>query len=143
MPIPPLTEQDPYAPLFEPLGRLRRSWPAGGWSWDNRFACISSSFPSDVVKEARAAIAQAFTAEWSDATIVNGPPVIQKISQSTGGIRAGQLLMTHEALRGLITYGLWWPWARSDTLSFRIGFAGAGVSEKLQGKLRDAFNAIW
>ncbi len=108
------------------LGNVRQNWPTRGWSFDNRFMTLASTFRSDVAPQARGAMAKVLPTEWSEATLRLAPQPIRDIAQRTGGVRAGQFLMTHQIAPTIFGYGLWWPWEEGSTISIRVGIDGAG-----------------
>lgn len=117
------------AGLSEWLGALssvRRTWPTRGWSFDNRFGCLASTFRSDVAPQARAAIAQVLPTEWSEATLRLAPQPVREIASRTGGVRSGQFLFSHVIGGAALAYGLWWPWEEGSTISIRVGIDGVG-----------------
>ena len=67
-------------------------------------------------------------------------PGVAKISAETGGVRAGQMLLSTDAVDDLLVYGLWWPWGEEgSSISMRIGLTGTPSREELL-KLRSVFN---
>jgi hypothetical protein len=127
--------------LFESLSRLRAKWPKGGWSWDNRFGCVASSFGIDLVPDARAALREALVNEWTMRTISGAPPVVREVAESTGGIRPDQLLFSSDPAARVLSYGLWWPWGDDITISLRIGLSGY-ASESENYRFRSIFDAF-
>ena len=111
--------------LFEALTRLRTSWPKRGWSWDNRFNTVASTFGVDLVAEARASLAHALPNAWTDKTLATAPVVMQEIAKRTGGVRAVQAIFGGEGVGRVQPYGLWWPWEEGRTISMRIGLDNA------------------
>ena len=111
--------------LFEALTRVRSAWPKRGWSFDNRFSCVASTFNVDVVTEARAALAHALPHSFGDKTLVQASPVLQEIAKRTGGVRAAQAILTGDPIGRITPYGLWWPWDDGRTISMRIGLESA------------------
>src|SRR5579862_5528907 len=101
---------DPIQPLFDGLKRLKASWPARGWSWDNRFVCVASTFTQPFEPAARKSAAEALPAEWTATTLGQASPQLRDLAARTGGLRAGQLLLTGGPVGGLLAFGLWWPW---------------------------------
>ncbi|MEJ7735242.1 MAG: hypothetical protein WKG00_39410, partial [Polyangiaceae bacterium] len=69
----PLPKADAWIDVFEGLKKLRKSWPMGGWSWDTRLSCVTSSFGVQFEGEARSAAAQALPAEWTQASLLRAP----------------------------------------------------------------------
>ncbi len=108
------------------LSNVRRTWPTRGWSFDNRFGCLASTFRSDVAPQARAAIARVLPTEWSEATLRLAPQPVRDIATRTGGVRAGQFLFSHVIGGTALAYGLWWPWEEGSTISMRVGVDGVG-----------------
>ena len=111
--------------LFEALSRLRTAWPKRGWSWDNRFNCVASTFGIDIVTEARAALALALPNAFGDKTLSQASPVLQEIAKRTGGVRASQAILGGDPVGRVTPYGLWWPWDDARTISMRIGLEHA------------------
>ncbi|MGZ3417492.1 MAG: hypothetical protein ACXVEF_27345 [Polyangiales bacterium] len=108
------------------LSRIKKNWPTRGWSFDNRFGTLASTFRSDVAPVARSAIAQVLATEWSEATLRLAPQPVRDVASRTGGVRAGQYLFTHPIGGSVMAYGLWWPWEEGSTISMRVGVDGAG-----------------
>ncbi len=129
------------AALLETLGQLRKNWIKGGWSWDNRFNCLASSFSVELDGEARAVVLRYLTHEYSSKTIVSAPPQVREVADSTGGVRVDQRLYSSDLGGRLFAFGLWWPWGDETTISMRIGLGGY-VAEADIVRLRDAFDAL-
>lgn len=130
-----------YKSLFDSLNPLRTQWVGGGWSWDPRFSCVSSSFSVDLTEEALQAVRRTFPLAWDAQGLAKAPSLIREIAQQTGGIREDQTLYCLNPVAGSLVYGLWWPWGDDVTISFRVGLAGsAAVREEYQ--LRETFNAL-
>lgn len=126
--------------FWDGLRELRRTWPGRGWSWDSRFQCVASTFAVEVVDQARDAALRALPHAWNERTLAKAPSHIRQIAESTGGVRADQLLMARQSVDGLLAYGLWWPWRNEVTISFRLGLGGiAGPREEMD--LMDMFGA--
>lgn len=128
------------SPLFDSLVRLRAAWPGGGWSWDTRLSCVSSSFSVELADEARAAAKRALPYEWTSKNIGKSPAIIHELADSSGGVRAEQLVLATDPDEELIAYGLWWPWGDDVTISLRVGLAGR-VTEDDEDSFRDLFGA--
>ncbi len=111
---------------FASLLKVKQTWPTRGWSLDNRFMCLASTFRSDVAPQARSAIAQALPTEWTEVGLRTAPQPIRDIASRTGGVRANQFLFTQLLGGPVIAYGLWWPWEEGSTISLRVGVDGAG-----------------
>lgn len=132
------SERFASSPLFEPLVRLRAAWPGGGWSWDGRLSCLSSSFNVELADEARTAAKRALPNEWTADTIHTAPENIREIAEMSGGVRAEQLVLATDPAARLVAFGLWWPWGDDNTISLRVGLSGR-VSESDQESFRDLF----
>jgi hypothetical protein len=120
------------------MKELRASWPSRGWSWDSRLSCVSSSFNCELDTNARAA-ASSLVTEWTSATIQKAPAHLRELADRTGGLRAGQRLLTSTAIGASFVYGLWWPWGDGMTTSMRIGLGGPDATSDALQRLRDAF----
>ncbi len=129
------------SPLFDSLVRLRAAWPGGGWSWDGRLSCVSSSFSVELTDEAHGAVKRALPNEWTAKTIASAPEVIREVADSSGGVRAEQLVLSTDPAERMIAFGLWWPWGDDVTISLRVGLAGR-FSEDDQESFRDLFGAM-
>jgi hypothetical protein len=129
---------DSWSPLLKSLEAIRPSWPQRGWSWDSRQACVASSFATDLDARVRATVASALAIEWTPSRVAGAPPEVREISERTGGMRAGQLLLTTPVPSRYFLYGLWWPWGDGLTTSLRIGLGG-NPREEVQSRLRDVF----
>ena len=110
--------------LWTNLRELRSSWLGGGWSWDGRLSCVACSFAVEIVEEARAAALRALPHTWNEKTLAKAPSHIRQLAETTGGIRADQMLLAKQSADGLLAYGLWWPWRNEVTVSFRVGLGG-------------------
>ena len=111
-------------PIFETYKKLRAAWPQRGWSWDSRFACISSSFSVEMENAARAAALLALPNEWTNKTLPSAPTHLRDIAERCGGLRSGQLLLSGAASGRLFPFGLWWPWGDGMSISLRLGLGG-------------------
>ncbi len=92
-----------------------------GWSWDSRLSCVASSFGAHNAADARAAIAKGLPTQWTHETISGAPERIQALASRYDGVRKGQLLVTGGHEDALLSFGMWWPWEESATISFRVG----------------------
>ncbi|MDX2052165.1 MAG: hypothetical protein SFV15_07235 [Polyangiaceae bacterium] len=126
--------------LFQSLGRFRKAWPKGGWSWDGRLSCVASSFVVELTDEAQLAIRDVFVGQWSTKNIASAAQAVRDIADSTGGIRSDQVLYSTEPGGRLIAYGLWWPWGDDVTISMRVGLGGY-VSDSDLTRFRELFGA--
>lgn len=136
---PAPTVIDSWEALFRGLKELRTAWPARGWSWDKRFSCVTSSFSSELDARARAAAGVVLTNEWTPTSIQKAPPHVRELSDRTGGIRAGQLVLSSASVGSSFAYCLWWPWGDGMTTSVRIGLGAPNTSQDSLQKLRDTF----
>ncbi len=131
---------DPLALLFGAMKEVRASWPSYGWSWDARVSCVTSSFSVELEGKARTVAAIALSTEWTPSTIQRAPAHLRELAERTGGLRAGQLLLSSAAIGGaLFAYGFWWPWGDGMTTSVRIGLGGPGAKPDVLQRLRDTF----
>lgn len=129
-----------WQPLLDGLGQLRGAWPGGGWSWDPRFKCVTSSFTKDIVDRARQAMTGVLDAEWSVASINQSPDEIRTLAARFGGVRDGQLLFTGNAVDGRMhLFALWWPWGDGSTISLRVGVANCDRPTELYPQIRALF----
>jgi len=112
--------------LLDSLKDVKSKWPMRGWSFDNRFMCVASTFGIEMVDKCRAAISVALPRDWSERTLPNAPSMLRELASRTGGVRAGQFLFSSDVVSGATAYGLWWPWEEGRTISLRIGIEGAG-----------------
>jgi hypothetical protein len=119
-----------WVSLSHGLAKLRASWPAGGWSWDGRLACVASAFGTQFEAEARAATAMGLPVEWTTASLLTAPERLKALATRFGDVRQGQLLFTGGALEGLFAFGLWWPWGNGQTISLRVGLADVDPSRE-------------
>ena len=120
------------AQLFDALTKLRGAWPKRGWSYDNRFNAVASTFGVDLVAEARASLAHALPNVWTDKTLASAPVVMQEIAKKSGGVRAAQAIFGGEGVGRVQPYGLWWPWEDARTISMRIGLDNASQEQIAQ-----------
>ena len=82
---PAMTEA--WLSLAQGLGKLRAAWPMGGWSWDNRLSCITSTFGTQFEAEARAAAAMAMPVEWTATSLGKAPTRIRDLAAKYGDVR--------------------------------------------------------
>ena len=131
------------AALFETLSQLKKNWIKGGWSWDNRFNCLASSFNTEQDAEARAIVLRFLPREYTAKSIAAAPQAVRDVADGTGGVRTDQRLYSTSTEQGgrLIAFGLWWPWGDETTISLRIGLGGY-VAESDIVRLRDVFGAL-
>ena len=128
-----------WVSLSQGLGKLRGSWPAGGWSWDGRLACVASAFGTQFEAEARAATAMGLPMEWSTTSLLTAPERLKALAARFGDVRQGQLLFTGGALEGLFAFGLWWPWGGNSKFSIRFGIANSDRQNDLFPLVRAIF----
>lgn len=115
--------------VLEGFRGLRRTWPARGWSFDDRFECVASSFDADFAPQARRLLASLFREAISERTLPAASESIRQVAERTGGIRAAQLIFAAEPVNGLTPYALWWPWEEAQTISLRVGLDGASRAQ--------------
>jgi hypothetical protein len=129
---------DSWSVLFDSMKQMRAAWPQRGWSWDNRFMCLSSSFNVELEPKARAAAAIVMPHDWSPQTLHQAPQHIRDLVERTGGLRAGQLVLAGAPVGRAYAYGLWWPWGDGVTTSLRLGL-GPEPREDVFNRFRDVF----
>lgn len=122
----------PEQAVLDGFKQLRASWPHRGWSYDNRFECVASSFAADFAPEARALLAPIFPYAVTVRNLATTTPVLQALAERTGGIRSAQMIYTAQPVGRLTPYGLWWPWEEAQTISLRIGIEGGNQSHMMQ-----------
>ena len=128
--------------LLKRLTEFKADWVARGWSWDNRFDCVASTFGLEEEDRARELVLRALPNEHNSKSIADAPALYQRVAKSTGGVRADQLLFA-AGTEHFIAFGLWWPWGGevSNRISMRMGLAGR-VSSEHTFELRKIFNAF-
>jgi hypothetical protein len=136
MPVRPI---EGWEPLFEGLRKLRTSWPARGWSWDTRLACVSSSFAAELETKARAAAAEALPTVWTGSTLTKATSALREVAERSGGLRSGQLLLSGRPFGRIVPFGLWWPWGDGITISLRVGLWGVDMNDEPYPDFRDIF----
>jgi len=112
--------------FLQNVAAIRKTWPARGWSWDNRINTIASTFRSDNAPQAKSAIAPLLPFEYNSVSINTASAAVRELSKLHGGIRSGQILYIAPLAGGAHGFGLWWPWEEGSTISMRIGVDGAG-----------------
>jgi hypothetical protein len=132
---------DRWQPLIDSLIRLRDSWPAPPWSWDNRFRTIASPFAHDLEPKARASAMHAFPRGWTAKSLDAAPQALRALAERTGGLRAGQRLLAGDEISGAGLYGLWWPWGGGETITLRIGIVDLDVAVDPFPRIRELFGA--
>jgi hypothetical protein len=115
----------PHQPILDGFARLRAAWPQRGWSFDNRFECVASTFDADFAPTARALLAPVFPHVFSERTLSSASPGIRDAAVRTGGVRSTQMIFAASPVASLTPYGLWWPWEEARTISLRVGLEGA------------------
>jgi len=128
-----------WQPLFDRLTKLKSMWPTRGWTWDNRFNSVTSSFTVEQEKDARTAVAELFVEQWSSSTIARAPAPLREIAERTGGVRSGQVVLSTATLVGVTGFGLWWPWGDGETISLRVGLIEPDPAREPYVKFRDLF----
>ncbi len=116
----------PLEPVFDSFKALRASWPKRGWSWDNRFGCVASTFDLDVADRARELVVKTLPTVWTDRNLHEASRVLRDLCERTGGVRAGQLVYTSDPVLSVQPYALWWPWGDGRTISLRVGLESKG-----------------
>lgn len=119
----------PHQAVLDAFRRLRGTWPARGWSFDDRFECVASSFDADFAPQARAMVAPLFPHTATERTLAAASPVVRELAARTGGVRSSQMIFVGEPVGRITPYGLWWPWEEARTISLRVGLEGATPRE--------------
>ena len=101
---------------------------------------MASSFSAALESEAKSAIAGTFRSQFGLRSMSKAPAAVQELAESTGGLRADQMIVTSDTVGGLMAYGLWWPWGDDVTISFRVGLVGSRASD-YEEDLRGIFDA--
>jgi hypothetical protein len=130
---------DSLSNVLGALKNLRASWPSRGWSWDKRVSCVTSSFVVEFEAKARSVAQVVMPSEFTSSTIGRAPQALRDLAERTGGLRAGQLILTTNSPGSGFAYALWWPWGDGMTTSARIGLGGTFGGESSLEKLRDVF----
>jgi hypothetical protein len=119
----------PHQSILDAFRRLRASWPARGWSFDDRFECVASSFDADFAPQARLLVAPVFPQAATEKTLASASPVLREVATRTGGLRSAQMIFGGEPVGRVTPYALWWPWEEARTISLRVGLEGATHAE--------------
>src|SRR5258706_9509923 len=96
-----------WKPLLDRFATLKATWPARAWSWDSRLMCITSSFAVELESKARAAALEALPLEYTSATLARASSDLRRVSERTGGLRMGQMLLTSRDPTPSLAFGLW------------------------------------
>jgi hypothetical protein len=136
--MPEPTVPDAWSPIMAAFTNIRPSWPQRGWSWDSRQSAVASSFGTDLDARVRSLLSSVLSVEWTPARVAGAPPDVREIADRSGGLRAGQFLLTTPVPARTFAFALWWPWGDGLTTSLRIGL-GANPRDDVLGRLRDVF----
>ena len=120
---------NPHQSVLDGFRRFRAAWPHRGWSLDNRFDCVASSFGADFAPQARVLLTPIFPHVISERTLPAASLPIRELAARTGGVRAAQMIFGADMVGRVTPYGLWWPWEEAQTVSLRIGLEGASLAE--------------
>lgn len=132
--------EDDYHQVFDKLLLFKNDWPNPSWSWDARFTMLASSFSKDLAPKARAAAVRTMQYAWDQTTIATAPNGLRAITEKTGGLRKGQLVMAGKAGH-VVLVGLWWPWRGGEMITLRIGLGEFDAMEPPYPKVRELFGA--
>lgn len=119
----------PHQSVLDAFGRFRAAWPHRGWSFDNRFECVASSFDGDFAPTARSLLAPLFPLVFSEKTLATASAVLRETAARTGGVRSTQIIFGAAPVGRVTPYALWWPWEEARTISLRLGLEGASAKE--------------
>ena len=133
------SDPEVWQPLLDGLEQLRVAWPGGGWSWDPRFKCVTSSFGKEIAPRARDAMAGTLASEWTATNLQDAPEGVKALAAKFGGVREGQFLFTGTAAGAMHLFGLWWPWGDGATVSLRVGVANCDRPTELYPLVRAVF----
>ncbi len=131
------TEED-WKPVLDKLELLKNAWPNQAWTWDQRFAMMSSSFAKELEPQARASAALALPSSWDAKTLATAPASLRELCEATGGLRARQALLAGRA-GDLVLWGLWWPWGDGTTITLRLGLGDYETMEPPYPAVRTLF----
>lgn len=115
--------------VLDGFKRLRAAWPQRGWSTDNRFECVASTFDADFAAQARTLLQPLFPQTYDERSVASASEVVREIATRTGGLRSAQRLMIAPSVAGRTPYALLWPWEEAQTISLRVGLSGATLDE--------------
>jgi hypothetical protein len=132
-----VTTIDAHPLLTEQLGRVRTTWPGGGWEWDGRLGCALSTVDKPQEARAREALSAVLSSNWTAGQLAQAPAVIQALCAHVGGLRGDQRVFAAELADGTIAYCFWWPWGSGANFSARIGAVGRG-GDSLSAVVRSA-----
>ncbi len=118
--------------VLRPFRSLRAAWPHRGWSFDNRFECVASSFEGDFAPQARLLIAPLFPHAFSERTLATASAPLREAATRTGGVRSTQMIFGAASIGHMTPYALWWPWEEAQTISLRVGLEGASSKELVE-----------
>ena len=136
------TSAEPWQPLLDALAKLRADWPASEWSWDPRFKCVTSSLPSGAASSVRPLLATLVPAEWTPASFGTAPDAVRTLEARCGDLRPGQLLLTGDAVAGMVPFAMWWPWGDGSKFSVRLGIANSDRQKDLFPLVRELFGIV-
>ncbi len=131
-----------WQPLTDLFSRIRAAWPAGTWTWDERFECALSTVSKTHDPVARAAAATAMPTVWTAPTLTKAPDAVRELVRGTGGLRGDQKMFTADLgvlHAGAFAYCLWWPWGNGANASARISAAGTDSDDDVEALLRSTF----
>jgi hypothetical protein len=128
-----------WEPLLDRLTKLRDTWPAPPWSWDARFAAISSTFAVDQEPAVRASALLAFPRGWTTRSLELAPADMRALAERTGGLRMGQRLLGGDETESPTLFGLWWPWGDGTKVTLRIGILDLATDAEPLPRIRELF----
>lgn len=128
-----------WEPLLDRLTKLRDTWPSPPWSWDGRFAAISSSFAADLEPAVRASARLAFPRGWTTKSLELAPAEMRALAERTGGLREGQRLLGGDETTSPNLFGLWWPWGGGAKVTLRIGILDLANDAEPLPRIRELF----
>ncbi len=104
------------------------------WKWDDRFQTALAEFGIDNEENVHGILEKYFKNIWDSSNIGSAPDNIRAVINEMGGLKAGQLLFTSEAIEDTFIYCVLWPWGNQKTISIRISpsFQFANEEEKMK-----------
>lgn len=114
------------------------------WKWDSRFETALAQFDVREKDWVHGIIQTQMDHVWDAKNKNNTPETVKAAIKCFGGLDSGQKLYTSAPDNDIIILCAWWPWGNGQTISIRLGFFAASLSddanEGLTGVFKDWFN---
>ena len=94
------------------------------WGWDERWGTALMVLQWTDGEEFLKRLDGVFEMVLDTGNIGSASEPAKALSESLGGLRAGQKLHTHAAGEGVMIYAAVWPWVGNSHMSIRIGVHG-------------------